>query len=77
VVIPTPVLVEATTGDTGRDAEVNRVLGVLGDAMAAVVAPDETTARRAGMLRFRARTDDGIDALVAVAAVDDGARASS
>ena len=27
--VPTPVLVESTTGDGGRDAEVNRVLGVL------------------------------------------------
>ena len=37
-----------------------------------MVAPDEATARRAGRLRFRARTDDGIDALVAAAAVGDG-----
>jgi hypothetical protein len=38
-------------------------------------APDEATARRAGSLRFRAKTDDGIDALVAAAAVGDGSPA--
>ena len=38
-------------------------------------APDEETARRAGRLRFRAKTDDGIDALVAAAAVGDGSPA--
>jgi hypothetical protein len=31
-----------------------------------------TTARRAGRLRYIAKTDDGIDALVAAAAVGDG-----
>src|SRR6184192_1181829 len=62
--VPTPILVESTTGDSGRDAEVNRVLGVLERASAALQAPDEKTARRAGQLRFRAGTDDGIDALV-------------
>jgi predicted nucleic acid-binding protein len=40
-----------------------------------MVAPDETTARRAGELRYRARSDDGIDALVAAAAVGDGSPA--
>ena len=72
VTIPTPVLVERITGDAGRDAEVNRVLGVLHQESSVMVAPDEATARRAGRLRFRARTDDGIDALVAAAAVGDG-----
>lgn len=72
VVVPTPVLVEATTGDGGRDAEVNRVLHVLRDAATALIAPDEATARCAGRLRYKARTDDGIDALVAAAAVGDG-----
>ena len=38
-------------------------------------APDETVARRAGQLRYLAKTDDGIDALVAAAAVGDGSPA--
>jgi hypothetical protein len=67
--VPTPVLVESTTGDGGRDAEVNRILGILEQAAAVLEAPDETTARRAGRLRFLAGSDDGIDALVAAAAV--------
>ncbi len=75
VCVPTPVLVESTTGDPGRDAEVNRVLGVLQRAASVLQAPDESTARRAGRLRFAARSDDGIDALVASAAVGDGSAA--
>ena len=70
--VPTPVLVEATTGDGARDAEVNRVLGALERAGAVLRAPDEATARLAGRLRFRAKTDDGIDALVAAAGCGDG-----
>jgi hypothetical protein len=72
VTVPTPVLVETITGDAGRDAEVNRVLGVFQQESSVMVAPDEATARRAGRLRFRARSDDGVDALVAAAAVGDG-----
>lgn len=72
VTVPTPVLVETITGDAGRDAEVNRILGVLQRAASVIVAPDETTARRAGRLRYLARTNDGVDALVAAAAVGDG-----
>jgi hypothetical protein len=70
--VPTPILVECTTGDAGRDAEVNRVLTVLSRYAAAIEAPDERIARRAGALRFRARTDDGVDALVAAAAAAPG-----
>ncbi len=73
--VPTPVLVESTTGDGARDAEVNRILGVLERAGRVLESPDETTARRAGRLRYLARTDDGIDALVAAAAVGDGSPA--
>lgn len=73
--VPTPVLVESTTGDGARDAEVNRVLGILERAAAVLQAPDELTARRAGRLRFLASSDDGIDALVAAAAVADGSPA--
>lgn len=72
ITVPTPVLVETITGDAGRDAEVNRILGVLQRAASVLSAPDESTARRAGRLRHRARSDDGIDALVAAAAVGDG-----
>lgn len=75
VCVPTPILVESTTGDGARDAEVNRVLGVLEGAAAVLQAPDEAVARRAGRLRCIARTDDGIDALVAAAAVGDGSPA--
>jgi hypothetical protein len=73
--VPTPVLVESTTGDGARDAEVNRILGVLERAARVLQAPDESTARRAGRLRYLARSDDGIDALVAAAAVGDGSPA--
>jgi hypothetical protein len=75
ICVPTPVLVESTTGDGARDAEVNRVLGVLERAATVLQAPDEATARRAGRLRYLAKTDDGIDALVAAAAVGDGSPA--
>jgi hypothetical protein len=75
ICVPTPVLVESTTGDGARDAEVNRVLGVLQCAARVLQSPDEPTARRAGRLRFLARSDDGIDALVAAAAVGDGSPA--
>jgi len=70
--VPMPVLVETTTGDAGRDAEVNRILNALERAAPVLSAPDEATARRAGRLRYRAGCDDGIDALVAAAAVGDG-----
>jgi hypothetical protein len=75
ICVPTPVLVESTSGDGGRDAEVNRILGILERAAGVLQAPDEATARRAGLLRHIARSDDGIDALVAAAAVGDGSRA--
>ncbi|HEY5241186.1 MAG TPA: hypothetical protein VIJ22_06970 [Polyangiaceae bacterium] len=75
ICVPTPVLVVSTSGDGGRDAEVNRILGVLERAASVLQAPDEATARRAGRLRYLARSDDGIDALVAAAAVGDGSPA--
>lgn len=71
VIVPTPVLVETTTGDGGRDAEVNRVLHVL-ERSAELVAPSAETARLAGRLRHRAHLDDGIDALVAAEAARNG-----
>jgi hypothetical protein len=71
--VPTPVLAETITGDAGRDAAVNRILNVLSRASSSVVsAPSETTARRAGALRYAAAADDAVDALVAAAAVGDG-----
>lgn len=73
--VPTPILVESTTGDGARDAEVNRVLGILERIASVLQAPDEIVARRAGRLRFLAGSDDGIDALVAAAAVGDGSPA--
>jgi hypothetical protein len=69
--VPTPVLVECTTGRAARDAEVNRILKALARFSDALVAPDEETARLAGKLRFEAKTDDGIDALVAAEAARD------
>lgn len=71
VVIPTPILVECTTGHSERDAEVNRVLGVLERFGSALRAPDEATARRAGALRFDAKARDAVDALVAAEAIGD------
>src|SRR6266568_768219 len=56
IVVPAPILVESTTGDGARDAEVNRVLGVLSRAASVLQPPDETTARRAGRLRYLARS---------------------
>ena len=75
ICVPTPILVESTTGDRARDAEVNRILGVLQRAATVLQAPDESTARRAGRLRYLAKTDAGIDALVAAATVGDGSPA--
>lgn len=75
VVIPAPVLVECITGHGPRDAEVNRIIEVLLGEEAVLVDADENTARLAGALRYRARTDDGIDALVAAVAVGDGSDA--
>jgi hypothetical protein len=68
VVVPTPILAECTTGQASRDAELNRILGVLDRFGSALRPPEESTARLAGALRFVARSDDGIDALVAAEA---------
>jgi hypothetical protein len=67
VIVPAAVLSECTTGDPGRDAETNRVLTAL-----QVRDTKEPIARLAGALRFEARTDDGIDALVAAEAAAAG-----
>jgi len=73
--IPVAILSECVTGDGARDAEVNRILGMLERAEAALVAADELVARHAGRLRYLARGDDGIDAIVAACAVGDGSPA--
>ena len=56
---------------SGRDAEINRVLNVLSALGNVMRPPLESTARLAGTLRYAARTDDGIDALVAAEAAQD------
>jgi predicted nucleic acid-binding protein len=73
--VPAAILVECTTGDPGRDAEVNRVVKIVVETGRGFAVTDEQTARIAGQLRHRARTDDGIDALVAACAVGDGSPA--
>lgn len=66
VIVPAVVLAESTSGTRPRDAAVNRVL-VNVDA---IVAVDETNARKAGELRYLTACDETIDALVvAVAAL--------
>jgi predicted nucleic acid-binding protein len=72
VAIPAVVLAESTTGNGPRDAAVNRVIAAVGGA---VLPADESTARRAGALRYRARSDATIDALVVAAAAGVGADA--
>ncbi len=67
VVVPALVLVETVTGDPRRDAEMNWVLHVL-SSKGRTSGVDEPLARLAGTLRYRAGTDDGIDALVAAEA---------
>lgn len=68
VVIPAVVLAESTTGRGPRDASVNRVIAAVGE-----VAPiDEGVARLAGSLRYRARTDATVDAIVVATAARDG-----
>jgi predicted nucleic acid-binding protein len=72
IVVPTPVLVETITGDARRDAAINHILNVFERVGSILSAPDEAIARSGGRLRYRARSDDGIDALVAATAVGDG-----
>lgn len=60
--VPSVVLAETVTGRP-QDARIDRVIASIGRP----ANPDEAIARRAGALRFRARsvTPSGIDALVA------------
>lgn len=64
VVIPAVVLAESTTASGPRDASVDRVIAAVG----AVAQADEAVGRRAGALRYRARSDATIDALVVATA---------
>ena len=73
--VPTPILIESTTGDGARDAEVNRIMNALTRNEAVIVAVDEDLAREAGRLRHNAKSDDGVDAVVAAVAVGDGSPA--
>lgn len=68
--VPAVVLAEAITGDTGRDARVNRTVKLL-----EVIAADEAVGRLAGRLRYAtARTEATIDALVVASAFLYGGR---
>ena len=66
-VVPSVVLVESLTGDSGRDANVNRLVKGC-DVAEAVPVP---LARRAATLRRRARRGSAVDAL-AVASAEPG-----
>jgi len=59
-----PVLVECLRGDAGRDAPVNRLL----KACDLVEEIPQALARRAALLRARARRGSAVDALVVAAA---------
>lgn len=63
IVLPAPVIAEATTGDAGRDAQVNQVIKAC-----EVLALDESLARAAGSLRYRKRSAGTIDAMVVACA---------
>jgi predicted nucleic acid-binding protein len=63
IVVPAPVITETTTGDAGRDAQVNRVM------KACYVLPlDEPLARAAGKLHQRKRSVGAIDSMVVACA---------
>ena len=66
-VVPSPVLVECLQGDSGRDANANRLLS----SCDIVTDIDEGLVRRAAGLRTRARRGSAIDAL-AVACAEPG-----
>ncbi len=66
--VPSPVLVECLRGDSGRDANANRLLKTCN----IVTDIDEAVARRAAWLRSRARRGSAIDALVVACAEPGG-----
>lgn len=67
-VVPTPVLIEALHGDPARDALTNRLLKVCN----VIEHVPLKLARRAALLRYRARKGSAIDALVVAMAEPDG-----
>jgi hypothetical protein len=67
-VVPSPVLIEALQGDPGKDALANRLLSTC-DVVEDV---PEQLARRAALLRTRARRGSAIDALVVAVAEPGG-----
>jgi hypothetical protein len=67
-VVPSVVLVESLQGHAGRDANVNRFL----KACLVAEAVPEGLARRAALLRTRARRGSAVDAIVVVFAEPDG-----
>ncbi len=66
--VPSVVLVECLTGNPGRDASTNRVL----KACRIGPAPTELLARRAAVLRARARRGSAVDAIVVASAEPGG-----
>ena len=68
-VVPTVILAESTTGAAPTDTNINRLLKSCDvDALL-----PETTARRAGQLRSKARTGSAVDAVVVATAEPGGA----
>jgi hypothetical protein len=66
--VPTDVLVECLTGDVGKDAKTNRLL----KSCSVAEGLPERIARRAAMLRARARRGSAVDAIVVAMAEPDG-----
>lgn len=66
--VPSVVLVEATTGRPGPDANSNRLL----KACDIVTDLSELTARRAAQLRYQARKGSAVDALLVAVAEPGG-----
>ncbi len=58
--VPSVVVVESVTGRPGRDANTNRLLKTCD----LITEFPEKTARRAALLRFRAKRGSAVDALV-------------
>lgn len=66
--VPSPVLVECLQGESGRDANTNRLL----KSCVVVTNVDQRVARRAAWLRTRARRGSAVDALVVAFAESGG-----
>lgn len=66
--VPSPVLVECLQGESGRDANANRLL----KSCVLVTNVDERAARRAAWLRTRAGRGSAVDAIVVAYAESGG-----